>query len=362
MVIVLSFFTAGIGTALIGPTLAGTTAISAGTLVAGSTAVTWGSIAAGAAIGATAGGLGAALAGGDIGDILRGAAVGAVQGAISAGALHSMESATSISGQAAHVVGHGVVGGAANEAMGGKFADGFLSAAAAAAAVHTGLYGAFKGTSAVSVAGRTAIAGMIGGTASALGGGKFANGAYTAAFQHLLNAEAPNFLEDQAVGAGLVWLKGGNAGKTYTFNESTQMGKDLLKFPEVNQAMQDAYSNPGIVKEWSRNLGKENPVSYVKSFAKDFFGDNRTRALHGSIRGTTIFKNGTFHIKAKDTLGWVSFTHEPVTITRALQLDKLGLFTGKTYADNYLIENNKFGANGIGGNTVIQYNLKIKVY
>jgi hypothetical protein len=33
------------------------------------------------------------------------------------------------------------------------------------------------------------MAGVVGGTASALGGGKFANGAFTAAFQHLLNAE-----------------------------------------------------------------------------------------------------------------------------------------------------------------------------
>jgi hypothetical protein len=36
---------------------------------------------------------------------------------------------------------------------------------------------------------RPAMAGIVGGTASALGGGKFANGAFTAAFQHLLNAE-----------------------------------------------------------------------------------------------------------------------------------------------------------------------------
>jgi uncharacterized protein (TIGR02594 family) len=34
------------------------------------------------------------------------------------------------------------------------------------------------------------MAGIVGGTASALGGGKFANGAYTGAFQHYLNAEA----------------------------------------------------------------------------------------------------------------------------------------------------------------------------
>ncbi len=42
------------------------------------------------------------------------------------------------------------------------------------------------------VAERTAKASVVGGTASALGGGKFANGAYTAAFQHLLNYEFEN--------------------------------------------------------------------------------------------------------------------------------------------------------------------------
>jgi hypothetical protein len=39
------------------------------------------------------------------------------------------------------------------------------------------------------MAGRTAIASITGGTASALGGGKFANGAITGAMTHLLNAE-----------------------------------------------------------------------------------------------------------------------------------------------------------------------------
>jgi hypothetical protein len=37
--------------------------------------------------------------------------------------------------------------------------------------------------------GRTAVAGIVGGTAAEIGGGKFANGAYTAAYQHLLNDE-----------------------------------------------------------------------------------------------------------------------------------------------------------------------------
>jgi hypothetical protein len=42
------------------------------------------------------------------------------------------------------------------------------------------------------MAGRTAIASIAGGTASALGGGKFTNGAVTGAMTHLLNAEGQN--------------------------------------------------------------------------------------------------------------------------------------------------------------------------
>jgi uncharacterized protein (TIGR02594 family) len=54
-----------------------------------------------------------------------------------------------------------------------------------------GAFDFIDGSGPGAVAGRTAMAGIVGGTASALGGGKFANGAYTAAFQHLLNFEAP---------------------------------------------------------------------------------------------------------------------------------------------------------------------------
>ena len=56
-------------------------------------------------------------------------------------------------------------------------------------AADAGAFDAISGNGALQIAERTAIAGVVGGTASALGGGKFANGAYTAAFQHLLNAE-----------------------------------------------------------------------------------------------------------------------------------------------------------------------------
>jgi len=179
----------GLGTMLAGNFLFGTLGLNGVALTTFNAAI-------GAITGGIMGGVNAALAGGDLGDVLRGAAVGAVQGAISSGPLHEMEAgAQGLSmGTAKHVVGHGAVGGAANVAMGGKFQDGFVSAASSAFA---GDMGWNEGATPV---GRTIKAGIIGGTISALGGGKFANGAYTSAFQHLLNSELYKNLEE--------WKKG----------------------------------------------------------------------------------------------------------------------------------------------------------
>jgi hypothetical protein len=103
--------------------------------------------------------------------------------------------------------------------------------------------------------------------------------------------------------------------------------------------------------------GMEPPAQYVKTFFTDLFRDNPTRALHGSFGGSvTPYKNG-LHIRAKDTLGWESFTREPPRLSRLLGLDKLGLWTGKSYPANYLFSNNKFGAVGLGGNYVIKYDI-----
>lgn len=142
-----------------------------------------GGFAQGAIVGAIGGGFNSAINGGDIGDVLRGAVVGGIQGGISGSILHGWaDGIGNNDNMFLHIAGHGVVGGGANEALGGKFQDGFLSAAAGAASIHMpfGEGNPFA---------RTVKASVVGGTASALGGGKFANGAYTAAFQHLLNAE-----------------------------------------------------------------------------------------------------------------------------------------------------------------------------
>lgn len=142
-------------------------------------------------IGGITGGIGSALNGGSLGDVLKGAMIGGIQGAIAGGILHGMEAnAVKWMDKAMHIAGHGVLGGAANVAMGGKFQDGFLSAAASAYAGWTVMKNTtIANTIGSTGAGQTAIAGIVGGTASVLGGGKFANGAYTGAFQHMLNFE-----------------------------------------------------------------------------------------------------------------------------------------------------------------------------
>ena len=145
----------------------------------------------GAAVGAASGAFNAAINGGNLGDVLRGALIGGIQGGITGGLLGGMEpSQFGLTWDTVeHVVGHGVVGGTANEAMGGKFQDGFVSSAVSAFA---GDMGWNEGGTLLS---RTIKAGIIGGTASALGGGKFANGAWTAAFQHLTNYETHKYSE-----------------------------------------------------------------------------------------------------------------------------------------------------------------------
>lgn len=172
--VVLTVITAGVATATAAAVYGATSSIA---LASAAAYAAWG-----ATVGFLSGGLSAALNGGDLGDVLRGAFVQGISGALT-GPLHMV-------GGLANIVGHGIVGGATNVAMGGKFSDGFLSAAAGAATAVAGLTSPdTKIGQSLGLGGRTAIASAVGGTASVLGGGKFANGAFTAAFQHLVNAE-----------------------------------------------------------------------------------------------------------------------------------------------------------------------------
>ena len=76
---------------------------------------------------------------------------------------------------------HGLSRGIIARIQGGSFKAGFMSGLSSAFDVGTKGYGGFVG--------RTTIMAIVGGTAAALGGGKFANGAVSAAFVHMFNGE-----------------------------------------------------------------------------------------------------------------------------------------------------------------------------
>jgi len=133
---------------------------------------------------------------------LSGALKGAVFGAISAGVAFGVgEAFSSVGGlehganifqngkrgmQMARAIVHGISRGAIAKARGQTFRSGFWSGfASSALSPGTTLGGSGGGGFTL----RTSIASIVGGTASKLGGGKFANGAVSGAFVHMFNAE-----------------------------------------------------------------------------------------------------------------------------------------------------------------------------
>jgi RHS repeat-associated protein len=137
------------------------------------------------AVGATAGLI---ASGGD----LRAAAMGAVTaGAFSlVGTAFSSISHTLL-GKMAKTVAHGFVGGGVSVASGGDFASGFLAAGVSEGFSALGIYDAIGASQSPNGWGgyvyNTAVAGIVGGTTSALSGGDFGNGAMTASFGRLFN-------------------------------------------------------------------------------------------------------------------------------------------------------------------------------
>ena len=165
----------------------------------------------GAAVGAGMSASMTAIQGGSTSDILKAGLKGAVSGAIS-GALafgvgelgqmvgEAWSSTGTMAGlsntqefllEAGKPVVHGAVQGGVQELEGGSFKDGFIGSVASgvggAVSVNGQTLGAFLGNHLGKFAGGLASSVLLGGTASALSGGKFANGAKSAAFSYLFN-------------------------------------------------------------------------------------------------------------------------------------------------------------------------------
>ncbi len=103
------------------------------------------------------------------------------------------------------IAAHAIAGGAMSVVRGGKFGEGFLSAGFAKYAMlgfEKAGYINLANRKFDAVMGRTTISAVVGGTASVIGGGKFANGAQTAAFAHLLNYESKKMLNPSEIPKG----------------------------------------------------------------------------------------------------------------------------------------------------------------
>ena len=157
--------------------------ITISALTAGTGAPFWMLVAAGASGGAAGSMTGALLNGANFGQIMKAGAVGGFWGAVSSAASFGVGS-LKFGDLAGKIVGkslaHGISQGAITAAQGGKFQHGFFSAALSSGAGH----GIMKINS---NACKVLASSVVGGTASVIGGGKFANGAVTGAYVMLFN-------------------------------------------------------------------------------------------------------------------------------------------------------------------------------
>ena len=145
------------------------------------------------ATGALAGAASGAIMTGTLSGTLKGAAFGAISAGVAFGIGEQFGHAGSIfgknvkAGQAfIKATAHGLSRGVVSMAQGGTFKSGFASGFSSSFfSPGTELGGDGAGGFTL----RTTIAGVVGGTASEIGGGKFANGAVSGAFVHMFNAE-----------------------------------------------------------------------------------------------------------------------------------------------------------------------------
>ena len=184
VVAVLAVYTAGAVLGWLGyASVANATAIGLGVGWSASVTGVGALLISGAAAGFVAGAAMGLLSGASLGQSLVMGLKGAVFGAIGAGVANVIGSSwgSGIAGGAKRALAHGLSRAVINRAQGGKWSAGFWSGLAGSAL--GGLSNFAK-----SLGGKMAISAIVGGTASRLGGGKFANGAVSAAFVHMYNA------------------------------------------------------------------------------------------------------------------------------------------------------------------------------
>ena len=167
------------------------------------------------------GGASAVAAGGDLGDVFKAAAVSFASAYAfgEVGQHFKLGANAAVGDYLAKAVAHGTVGGVTAVASGGEFKDGFLGAGAASLASPA--IGRIPGKGLAARGARIAAAAVVGGTASKLGGGKFANGARTAAFLQAFAEASDHYREytrrNAKPGPGKFALPGDTNPKRYVY-------------------------------------------------------------------------------------------------------------------------------------------------
>jgi len=159
------------------------------------------------------------------------------------------------------IMAHGALGGVVSVAQGGEFGHGF-AAGAVGKLMTVGLQGKgslyqmngknFANQDWGSIAARTTIAAISGGVAAESSGGTFANGAVTAAMQHLFNAEKTSFFD-----TGGYKAKAGDSGVLSPCNNngtvmdcSAMLREDL----DVTDDLRDHVKTDGTINEFVDSL------------------------------------------------------------------------------------------------------------
>ncbi|WP_078119551.1 RHS repeat-associated core domain-containing protein [Thiosocius teredinicola] len=204
--------------AFIGPAAAGALGFTSGTLAFSIAAGAVGGFVSGAILG---GSLKAGLKGALFGGISAGLAFDIGHGSIGNWLEGAFDGAVAVARDIAHGIAQGIV----SELSGGDFKSGFLGGAlghyAGRRAQH--YFGNMEG--ATGVAARTTVAAVAGGTASTLGGGKFGNGAISAAFSHLFNNEGQSICKGSCHGYD------GTPGRSMTKNEQLVLTVSSMVVP-----------------------------------------------------------------------------------------------------------------------------------
>jgi hypothetical protein len=254
---------------------------------AGAASLTLGqAIIAGAAFGFGSSFAGSLLNGGSIGDAFKAGLIGGIVGGISAGIAHGIGTMAKAGkwGWELKAAAHGLAQGGLTEATGGEFRHGFYAGFFSSAAASSGFIDGAPGGG----AGRVAAAAVVGGTASAIGGGKFANGAVSGAFVQMFNEGSHGF--------------DANGSRSLKAGQSRSLTEGEIKMAKGTFGDEVDYSKVKIYrKTWFAFQGKDRVMSpngniYFHKNSDLYFDDFSAVTGKDAIVAKGIFMHEMTHV------------------------------------------------------------------